>query len=109
MVHCAYQAKILNSRSLEFVFADSDLFHKTSRQDLDDSRGYPARPRYQNMTQHRDGAVGSLGVTLGIMLFVWQCPMMLMSYGCYGWATFLLALTLDFVCVHPVDQSRYLS
>ena len=43
------------------------------------------------MTQHRDGAVGSLGLTLGIMLFNSQCAMMLMSY---AWATFLIALTL---------------
>ena len=60
-------------------------------------------PRRQHWTGHRDGPVSSLGITHGIMLFVWQCPMMLMSY---AWATFLIALTL-YVCTPLINREAW--
>lgn len=52
------------------------------------------RSKSQRMARHPSGAAKSLGLTHIVMLYVWQAPMMLMSY---AWTTFLVALTV-FMC-----------
>ena len=77
---------------------------ETSRQDLDYIlEAILHRSKSQDLGRHRGGAGGSFGVSHYVMLCVWQCPMMLMSY---AWATFLIALTV-YVCTPLINGDAW--